>query len=222
VNAAFHRAVHPIGRVEHSPRDHRQPTEFQDMYAVVSTGGKQYRVEPGTLLSVERLTVEPGASVTFDRVLLVGDGDEVMIGTPIVDGASVSGTVLGEERGPKIVIFKFKQKVKYRRRTGHRQNLTRVRIDRIEAAGRSASVEERAAAPAEQPAVEAAVADAPSAEAVAAKPARTRSRAKAKDAETPVEAEAAAEAQPEAAAEAATPKPRRKRTSTTPANQAEE
>ena len=191
------------------------------MYAVVSTGGKQYRVEPGTLLSVERLAGEPGASVTFDRVLLVGDGDEVMIGTPIVDGASVSGTVLGEERGPKIVIFKFKQKVKYRRRTGHRQNLTRVRIDRIEAAGRSASVEERAAAPVEQPAAETAApadtttAETTSAKPTAAKPARARSRAKAKDAEAPVEATA------EAPAEAAPPKPRRKRT-TTPASKAEE
>lgn len=191
------------------------------MYAVVSTGGKQYRVEPGTLLSVERLTVEPGASVTFDRVLLVGDGDEVMIGTPIVDGASVSGTVLGEERGPKIVIFKFKQKVKYRRRTGHRQNLTRVRIDRIEAAGRSASVEERAAAPVEQATTETAApadtttAETTSAKPTAAKPARARSRAKAKDAEAPVEATA------EAPAEAAAPKPRRKRT-TTPASKAEE
>jgi large subunit ribosomal protein L21 len=112
------------------------------MYAVVTTGGKQYRVEPGTTLSVEKLTVEPGVTVTFDRVLLIGDGDETTVGTPTVAGASVSGTVLGEERGPKIVIFKFKQKVKYRRHTGHRQHLTRVRIDEITASGRSARVEE--------------------------------------------------------------------------------
>jgi large subunit ribosomal protein L21 len=106
------------------------------MYAVVSSGGKQYRVEPGSTLIVERLAAEPGTSVTFDRVLMVGDGDEVTIGTPLVSGASVSGTVLGEELGPKIVIFKFKQKVKYRRRSGHRQHLTRVRIDEISADGR--------------------------------------------------------------------------------------
>lgn len=101
------------------------------MYAVVSSGGKQYRVEAGSTLTLERLDGEPGASFTFDRVLLIGDGDEVTVGTPVVTGASVSATVLGEALGPKLVIFKFKQKVKYRRRTGHRQHLTRVRIDEI-------------------------------------------------------------------------------------------
>jgi large subunit ribosomal protein L21 len=103
----------------------------QIMYAVVVTGGKQYRVEAGTTLEVERLAGEPGASVTFDRVLMIADGDAVTIGTPVVTGASVVGTVLGNALGPKLVIFKFKQKVKYRRRTGHRQSLTRVRIDAI-------------------------------------------------------------------------------------------
>jgi large subunit ribosomal protein L21 len=104
------------------------------MYAVVSTGGKQYRVEAGSLLTLERLDGqpgEPGASVTFDRVLLISDGEEVTVGTPVVSGASVSATVIGEALGPKLVIFKFKQKVKYRRRNGHRQHLTQVRIDGI-------------------------------------------------------------------------------------------
>jgi large subunit ribosomal protein L21 len=104
------------------------------MYAVLSSGGKQYRVEAGTTLMLERLDGQPGeagAQVTFDRVLLIGDGEDVTIGTPTVAGASVSATVLGEALGPKLVIFKFKQKVKYRRRTGHRQHLTRVRIDSI-------------------------------------------------------------------------------------------
>ena len=108
------------------------------MYAVVSTGGKQYRVEAGTTLDVERLAAEPGQTVTFDRVLLVGDGDEVTVGTPTVAGATVSGTVLGAERGPKLIIFKFKSKARYRRRNGHRQHLTRVRIDAIEADGQKA------------------------------------------------------------------------------------
>ena len=80
---------------------------------------------------LERLDGKPGATLTFDRVLLIGDGDDVTIGTPTVAGASVSATVLGEAMGPKLVIFKFKQKVKYRRRTGHRQHMTRVRIDAI-------------------------------------------------------------------------------------------
>jgi large subunit ribosomal protein L21 len=109
------------------------------MYAVVSSGGKQYRVEAGTELVVERVAGDAGASITFDRVLLVGDGDAVTVGTPTVDGASVSGTVLGEAKGPKLIVFKFKQKVKYRRKNGHRQHLTRVRIDEISANGKRSS-----------------------------------------------------------------------------------
>ncbi|MEP7081483.1 MAG: 50S ribosomal protein L21 [Chloroflexota bacterium] len=112
------------------------------MYAVVSSGGKQYRVEPGSTLIVERLAADAGATITFDRVLLVGDGEAITVGTPTVSGATVSGTVIGEELGPKIVIFKYKQKVKYRRRTGHRQHLTRVRIDGITANGRTESAPE--------------------------------------------------------------------------------
>jgi len=136
------------------------------MYAVLSSGGKQYRVEAGTTLMLERLEGGPGetgAQVTFDRVLLIGDGDDVTIGTPTVVGASVSATVLGEALGPKLVIFKFKQKVKYRRRTGHRQHMTRVRIDAInptaakrptakaKAEPRDTAVEAPAEAPAEAP-----------------------------------------------------------------------
>lgn len=107
------------------------------MFAVLTTGGKQYRVEPGSELTIERVDGEAGSSITFEHVLLVGDGEDVTVGTPTVDGASVTGTVLGEALGPKLVVFKFKQKVKYRRRTGHRQHLTRVRIDRINAAGKA-------------------------------------------------------------------------------------
>ena len=108
------------------------------MYAVVTTGGKQYRVEAGSELVIERLAADAGASVTFDRVLLVGDGDAVTIGTPTVEGASVSGTILREELGPKLIIFKFKQKATYRRTRGHRQHLVRVRIDEISAGGKRA------------------------------------------------------------------------------------
>jgi len=115
------------------------------MYAVVTTGGKQYRVEAGSELIVERLAAEPGASITFDRVLLVGDGEAITVGSPIVDGATVSGTVLGEELGPMLIIFKFKQKVKDRRTAGHRQHLTRVRIDEISAGGKRSKAEPAAA-----------------------------------------------------------------------------
>ena len=114
------------------------------MYAVITSGGKQYRIEPGTKLSVELLAGDAGGSVTFDRVLLIGDGDEVTVGTPTVPGASVSATVLGEELGPKLVIYKFKQKVKYRRRTGHRQHLTSVRIDTINTAAPKRATARRA------------------------------------------------------------------------------
>jgi large subunit ribosomal protein L21 len=139
------------------------------MYAVVSSGGKQYRVEPGSTLIVERLAADAGATVTFDRVLLVGDGEAVTVGTPTVSGATVSGTIIGEELGPKIVVFKFKQKVKYRRRTGHRQHLTRVRIDGITANGRTESAPEAKAAKATaKPKPKAATAAAPKRRASAA------------------------------------------------------
>ncbi|HET8777243.1 MAG TPA: 50S ribosomal protein L21 [Candidatus Limnocylindria bacterium] len=165
------------------------------MYAVVTTGGKQYRVEPGSELEVERLSGDAGSSVTFDRVLLVGDGEAVTIGTPTVEGATVSGTVLGEALGPKLIVFKFKQKATYRRKNGHRQHLTRVRIDEINASGKKAKADkpEKTEKPAKAekaddvekaPKAEAAAAD--KAEATATeKPKRTR-----KAAEKPASAEA--------------------------------
>ena len=142
------------------------------MYAVVSSGGKQYRVEAGSMLTLERLDGEPGASLTFDRVLLIGDGDEVTVGTPVVPGASVSATVLGEALGPKLVIFKFKQKVKYRRRNGHRQHLTRVRIDTI-----NPTAVKKAARATKPTAAEAKTAmEAPQVKATAARPRTARPR----------------------------------------------
>jgi large subunit ribosomal protein L21 len=167
------------------------------MFAVVSSGGKQYRVEPGSTVLMERLPSEPGAAILFDRVLLIGDGDDVTVGTPVVSGATVSGTVLGEELGPKLVIFKFKQKVKYRRRTGHRQHLLRVRIDEI-SAGRSkgrAKAKAEPAAPAEEVAEAPAVAKPRASRARSAKPkpeASTTTSAK-KAQETPADADPAAD-----------------------------
>ena len=144
------------------------------MYAVVSSGGKQYRVEAGNELILERVPGDAGASITFDRVLLVGDGEAVTVGTPTVEGASVSGTVLGEALGPKLIIFKFKQKATYRRKNGHRQHLTRVRIDEIDAGGKRGK--STAAAPEAEAAPE------------AAKPKAARS-SRATKAETPEKAE---------------------------------
>jgi large subunit ribosomal protein L21 len=102
-------------------------------YAIIETGGKQYRVSVGDRLSVEKLDVEAGGSVTFDRVLLVGGGGSTTVGAPTVSGASVTATVEETYRGAKIVVFKYKAKKGYRRRTGHRQSLTRLNITGINA-----------------------------------------------------------------------------------------
>ena len=101
------------------------------MYAVIRTGGKQYRVKAGEILLVERLPVAQGTHV-FDDVLLVSDGgDGVRVGTPGITGASVQATVLAEQKAKKIVVFKKKKRKGYRRKRGHRQILSRVRIDAI-------------------------------------------------------------------------------------------
>lgn len=102
------------------------------MYAIIKTGGKQYVVEEGKVISIEKLDVEEGAEVTFDEVLLVS-GDEVKIGQPNVAGAKVTGKVLEQGKERKIRIFKYKAKSNYRRRQGHRQPFTKVKIEKIEA-----------------------------------------------------------------------------------------
>jgi large subunit ribosomal protein L21 len=111
------------------------------MYAIVETGGKQYRVKTGDTIAVERLTSEPGETLDLGRVLLVaGDGDrETRVGTPGIDGAVVRAEVVGHARGEKIVVFRYKSKVRYRRKTGHRQALTRVRITDILLDGQSSA-----------------------------------------------------------------------------------
>lgn len=101
------------------------------MYAIVETGGKQHRVSPGDTIDVERLSVEKGSTIELDRVLLVADGDKLTVGTPIVEGAKVVAEVLGEGKGKKIIVFKYKPKVRYRRKTGHRQIYTRLAIKEI-------------------------------------------------------------------------------------------
>ena len=101
------------------------------MYAVIQTGGKQYRVQPEDVIAVERLNAHVGDTVEFDSVLALGDA-EMTLGTPTVAGARVVGTVLANERGRKIRVFKYKPKKHYKRTQGHRQELTRVRIDRIQ------------------------------------------------------------------------------------------
>lgn len=101
------------------------------MYAVIETGGKQYRVNQGDVIKVEKLTVDVGEKVDFDRILLVGEGADVKVGNPIVDGAYVSGTVVEQDRHRKIIVFKMKRRKGYRRKQGHRQDYTGVLIDKI-------------------------------------------------------------------------------------------
>jgi len=102
-------------------------------YAVIQTGGKQYRVSVGDQLDVEKLSVPVGAEVALDRVLMIAEGEQLSVGTPLVAGAVVRATVVGEGRGEKIRIFKMKRRKGYRRTQGHRQSYTRVRIDAIAA-----------------------------------------------------------------------------------------
>ena len=108
-----------------------KPADAPSRYAIVKTGGKQYRVKVGDRIQVERLHAEAGTDVTLDEVLMLGGVGSTLIGTPIVDGATVTAHVDEHARGDKIVVFKFKAKKRYRRRTGHRQELTRLTITGI-------------------------------------------------------------------------------------------
>ncbi len=109
------------------------------MYAVIETGGKQYRVEFGTEIEVEHLDVDAGQTIDLDRILLVADGDQATIGSPLVDGASVRADVVRQDRGEKLIVFKYKPKARRRVKKGHRQELTVLRISEISLDGRSAA-----------------------------------------------------------------------------------
>jgi len=101
------------------------------IYAIIETGGKQYKVAPGQTIDVERLDVGEDNIVELEKVLLIADGDRITVGTPTIDGAKVIATSWGEGKGKKIIVFKYKPKVRYRKKTGHRQLYTRLSIDRI-------------------------------------------------------------------------------------------
>lgn len=198
------------------------------MYAVIESGGKQYRVELGSEIEVDRLDVEPGQVIQLGPVLLVADGDQASIGQPEVDGATVSASVLRQDRGEKVVVFKYKPKARSRVKKGARADLTVLKIADIAWSGRSAAAEGEAAAQeqkrvaqaAEKAAAKQAAADAALAAQLAAaaapppeetaKPKRTRATAAARavpEAAAPEAAapEAAAPADAEPAASAAQP-----------------
>ena len=104
------------------------------MHAVIKTGGKQYVVKPGDVIDIEKISGEPGEEVNFEEVLLVSaDGEDVKVGSPVVESAKVEGRILRQKKGEKIVILKFKRRKGYRRKAGHRQNLTSVEITSISA-----------------------------------------------------------------------------------------
>jgi large subunit ribosomal protein L21 len=98
------------------------------MYAIVETGGKQYRVQSGDVIDVELLDAEEGSTVDLDRVLMLGGDGAQTVGSPTIDGAVVRAEVVGNVKGDKVIVFKYKPKVRYRRKTGHRQGYTRLRI----------------------------------------------------------------------------------------------
>ncbi len=102
------------------------------MYAVIASGGKQYKVREGDILRVEKIAGDVGEAVSFDQVLMLADGDNVQVGTPVVDNALVSGHIVEQGKARKVLVFKYKRRKRYRRKQGHRQLFTAVRIDSIQ------------------------------------------------------------------------------------------
>ena len=154
--------------MEHGPR--RSP-----IYAIIRSGGKQYRVEEGSIIEVERLEANEGDRVELTDVLLLADGDRVTVGSSTVPGAKVTAEVVGQGRGPKVLIFKYKSKTRQRTKTGHRQPYTRLAIQEIVTAEKKAAAEKKPAA--KRPA-----AKKPAAE-KAATPKRTQSKVESKQGE---------------------------------------
>jgi len=101
------------------------------MYAVLSTGGKQYKVEAGEILRIEKISGAVGETVAFDKILMFSDGENVRVGTPLLEGIAVSGHIVQQEKAKKILVFKSKRRKNYRRKQGHRQPFTAVKIDSI-------------------------------------------------------------------------------------------
>jgi large subunit ribosomal protein L21 len=103
------------------------------MYAVVHTGGKQYKVEKGETLRIEKIPGEVGSAVSFDKVLMVADGEEIRIGQPVLENARVLASIVEQDKAKKVLVFKYKRRKRYRRKQGHRQPYTAIRIDGIDA-----------------------------------------------------------------------------------------
>ena len=169
------------------------------MFAVVRTGGKQYRVEEGRSIRIDRVAGDPGDQIQVGEVLMLGSGADVTVGAPTVEGARIFGTIFEQGRARKIVVFRYKNKTRSRKKTGHRQHFTRVRIDDILAKGQEP-----------RPQKERTVAAAPAVEEVAPKPARRTRKAEPAVATEPA-AEAPKARAKSAAKKTATTKPAAKR-----------
>ena len=169
-----HRSDTPAGRSDGGTERIR----MEAMYALVRTGGKQYRVAKDDTILVERITADEGAEVILDDIVMLGDGDKVTIGTPRVEGAAVSATVVSQTRGPKIIIFRRKRRKNHRRTQGHRQDLTLLKINAIAEDGKVLKPKAAPAKKAEAKKAEAKKA-APKAEAKAA-PKKAAAKAEAK------------------------------------------
>ena len=178
------------------------------MYALVRTGGKQYRVAKDDTILVERIAADEGAEVILDDVVMLGDGDKVTIGTPRVEGAAVSATVVSQTRGPKIIIFRRKRRKNHRRTQGHRQDLTLLKINAIAEDGKSLKPK---AAPAKKAAAKEEAAPKAAAKKAAAKKAAPKAEAKAAPKKAAKKA-AAKKAAPKAEAKAAPKKAAAKKT----------
>jgi large subunit ribosomal protein L21 len=103
------------------------------MYAVINTGGKQYKVQQGETLRIEKIVGDVGSKVTFDKVLMVADGETIRVGQPVIEQAAVQASIVEQDKAKKILVFKYKRRKRYRRKQGHRQPYTAIRIDGIEA-----------------------------------------------------------------------------------------
>ena len=179
------------------------------MYALVRTGGKQYRVAKDDTILVERIAADEGAEVILDDVVMLGDGDKVTIGTPRVEGAAVSATVVSQTRGPKIIIFRRKRRKNHRRTQGHRQDLTLLKINAIAEDGKSLKPK---AAPAKKAAAKEEAAPKAAAKKAAAKKAAPKAEAKAAPKKAAAKKTAAKKAAPKAEAKAAPKKAAAKKT----------
>ena len=170
------------------------------MYAIIEAGGKQYRVSEGDLIDVERRSGEVGQAVDFQEVLLVGDQETIHVGKPVLAGARVVGTIAEQGKAAKIIVFKMKRRKKYRRKQGHRQLFTRVRIDQIELdgqKGRKPKAEKTQKAVTKEKEITEAVAKAPAK--TVKKKAAKKTPAKAKDKAVKTAAKTSKKAAPKAA-----------------------